>query len=180
MLGVVPRAADLLVLNQPAQLSAVIEKMRGGPIAFAVPLIAAALAGDLRVLVLSPGGRAPVRLLDHACPPTVVVLGGDPGPRVLTPGPEAFPQARRLLAWSAYTMLHASGGQEEHYSAVVEAARLVRRVLLVETATDQEDAWRELLQAETDRRGGAGRHLPSLIISARDRGGVHPVKEGSR
>ncbi|MCK8786749.1 hypothetical protein M0638_20465 [Roseomonas sp. NAR14] len=167
-------------MGSPAMLSAVIRQIDGSPHAFAIPLYRAALAGDLKLALLAPGGRVPARVLDHTRPPTVIVVSGDPASGGPAPAPEAFPQARRLLAWSAAVMLHASGGAARDYEAVADAARLVRRVLLIETATAQEAAWYDLVRGEEERRNAAGRHLPALIISAKVRGGVHPVAEGTR
>ena len=164
------------VLNQPAQLSAVITRLQNTGHAFSLPLYRAALAGELGLVLVAPGGRVPARLLDHRRPPTVVVVCGDPEVAAPTPPPDAFPQARRLLAWTASAMLHATGGREEHYRGAVEAVRVIRRVLLIETATAQENAWLALLHQEVDRREVAGRTLPVLVLSARLQGGVHPIQ----
>jgi hypothetical protein len=168
-----------VALSRPADISALIAKLEGTDGAFLLPLYRAALAGDLRVVTLHAGGRIPGRLLEHTEPATVVVVGGDPDARA-TPAPEAFPQARRLLAWAASTILHATGGLAAHYAAAVEAARFTRRVLLIETGTAQEDAWLDLLKGEDERRKDSGRRLPALVISARPRGGFHPIDGGQR
>ncbi|WP_426958396.1 hypothetical protein [Muricoccus radiodurans] len=171
----VATAARFAAITRPDDLSALIQGLEGTPGAFVVPLYRAALAGDLRVLALLSGGRIPQRFLEHTEPPTVVQISGDPGGGHPTPPPEAFSQARRLLGWAASVMLHATGGRAEHYTAVVEAARLVRRVLLIETGTAQESAWLELIRAEGERRDAAGRRLPTLVLSARVVGGFHPI-----
>jgi hypothetical protein len=174
------QGAGYLAITRPSDVSAIIAKLEGTEGAFLLPLYRAALAGETRVLTLLPGGRVPQRMLEHTAPNTVIVLSGDPGLGHDTPSPDAFPQARRLLAWAASTMIHAAGGQAGHYAAVVDAVRLVRRVLLIETATAQEDAWRDLARAEHERRERVGRALPTLVVSARPLGGVHPIQESGR
>ncbi|HEY8612344.1 MAG TPA: hypothetical protein VIL69_13760 [Roseomonas sp.] len=173
--GYAPRPG-VACLDQPGQISKLIAALDGTGHAFALPLYRAALAGELAMAALLPGGRVPTRLLDHTRPPTVIVVSGDPAnPTEAASPPEAFPQARRLLAWSASVMLHATGGKEAHYRAVVAGAKAWRRVLLIETATSQEDAWLALVEAERERRLASGRVFPAVCISARPRGGVHPV-----
>jgi hypothetical protein len=169
-----------VLMDQPAMITEAVARLRGTDGAFAIPLLTAALASEIRVLAVMPGGRVPVRLLEHTCPPTVIIASGDPGVGHITPTPESFPQARRLLGWAASTIIHATGGQEAHYRAVVEAAKLVRRVLLIETATAQEDAWTELVQAVGERRQHVGRRIPTVVISARLRGGAHPKRDDAR
>ncbi|WP_426958334.1 hypothetical protein [Muricoccus radiodurans] len=174
-----PSVPKFAAITSPRVISEVIARLRGGPGAFAVPLYAAALAGEIRLLIVMPGGRVPMRFLDHAQPPTVVALGGDPGAQEAASPPTDFPQVPRLIRWAASTLVHATGGQAAHYRMVVDTARLMRRVLLVETATAQEDAWTKLVRDEMRRREETGRRMPSLVISARPKGGVHPVQEGT-
>lgn len=166
----------IFTLDQPAAISQMIAALQGTPQAASLPLFRAALAQELVVANLLPGGRVPTRLLDFCRPPTVIVVAGDPSnPAQAAQPPERFPQARRLLAWSAGCMVHGTGGKEAHYQTVVTAAKARRRFLLIETCTAQEIAWLDLVQAEGDRRRAAGRDFPAIVVSARPRGGVHPV-----
>jgi hypothetical protein len=162
-----PSARGGLSINKPAELSRVIATARGTPGEHMVPVVQADLAGEIRLLLVVPGGRVPTKLLDRRDPPTLLILGGDPGSARITPGPSAFPQVRRLLGWAGATMLHAAEGKVEHYSAAIDATRLVRRVVLIETAPDQQDAWYSLVLAETQRRERSGQQLPTLVISPR-------------
>lgn len=108
-----------------------------------VPLIRAALEEGLNVAMVQPRGRVPLRFLDPVRHPgpLVVVLGGD-GP--VAAGPDAFPQALRLLRWARAIMVHGAGGDPRHYTLVVQAARVVRRVLVVECTSADMPAWMAL------------------------------------
>lgn len=155
--------SGFISISEPAVLSQIIASIEGTKHAFALPLYRAALAGELRAIRIVAGGRVPARLLDHECQATVITIAGDPGPATPTPTPAEFPQARRLLIWAGAVMLHAAGGAEAHYVALVQASRLLRRVLLIETAPDQQDPWMNLI--EDERRRCTGRQLPVVVIT---------------
>ncbi|MCR0980630.1 hypothetical protein [Roseomonas populi] len=162
----------------PAQISEAIRRMEGTPGDFAVPLWRGSLAGEYRIAVSLPGGRLPARVLDRQRPPTCIILSADPDFPAPTPPPTAFPKLSRYLDWAASVIVHATGGTREHYTTVAAATVIMRRILLIETATVQEDAWMALVQAEAERREKRGQRLPRLCWSATPRGGVHPVQEG--
>jgi hypothetical protein len=164
----------------PARISEVIRRMEGTRGDFAVPLWRGSLTGEYRIAAALPGGRLPAKVLDRTRPPTVIVLSGDPDFPAPTPPPTAFPKLGRYLEWAASIVIHATGGTRAHYAAVAAAVPIMRRVLLIETATVQEDAWIALVQAEAQRRERRGQRLPCLCWSATPRGGVHPVMEGAQ
>jgi len=161
----------------PAALSEAVRRMEGTRGDFAVPLWRGSLSGDYRIAAALPGGCLPSKVLDTTRPPTVIILSGDPGFPTPTPPPEAFRKVGRYLAWAASIVIHATGGTRAHYAAIAAAAPRMRRVLLIETGTPQEDAWSALAQAEAERRKARGQHLPCLCWSATPRGGFHPVEE---
>ncbi|WP_424135145.1 hypothetical protein [Roseomonas chloroacetimidivorans] len=164
----------------PLALTQAIQRMEGTRGDFAVPLFRAALAGDFRVSCAMPGGRLPAKVVAPHRPPSLIILSGDPDLGTPTPPPEAFAHVTRYLRWAASIVIHATGGTRAHYAAVAAATTIMRRVLLIETATSQEDAWMALVQAEGERRGKSGQRLPCLCWSAKPRGGFHPVQEGTR
>ena len=161
----------------PAAVSEAVRRMEGTRGDFAVPLWRGSLSGEYRIAGALAGGLLPAKVLDPARPPTVIILSGDPDFPTPAPPPEAFRNVRRYLAWAASIVVHATGGRREHYAAVAAAVPVMRRVLLIETSTTQEDAWMALVQAEADRRRARDQHLPCLCWSATPRGGLHPVME---
>ncbi|PZP41678.1 MAG: hypothetical protein DI601_20500 [Azospirillum brasilense] len=165
----------LLDCSKPAEISAAIAQLSASPYAFSVPIPRAALAGELSALWLLQGGRIPARFLDHTRGPTVITIAGDPASGTPAPAPDAFDQAQRLLGWAAFVLIHATGGMEFQYRMVVDATRQFRRVLLIETATAREDDWLALVREEAKRRCAKGQVLPGLALSARLRGGIHPI-----
>lgn len=145
-----------LCTDDPATVSDFIAQQDAAGFGFRSPLHRAALAGDVQVVELLPRGRVPKVVLDSSRP--VIVVVGDDG--LLSRGPDDFPQARRLAAWTVAVMLHAAGGEAAHYAAAVGWVRSYYRVLLVETATARADAWREVFNTEAARRDRAS--LPPL------------------
>jgi hypothetical protein len=77
-------------------------------------------------------------------------------------------QARRLLAWSRWTMLHAAGGEAWHYALAAEATLAHRRVVLIECGSASLDAWLALRDAVAPSTPGLvvrcvqGDHHPGL------------------
>jgi hypothetical protein len=94
--------------------------------------------------------------------PVVISIGEDDG-RGIAPGPSGYAGLRKILDWANFIILHSSGGDEQHYRQVVAAALATRHVLLIETITNQHDAWERLLPEDK----------PGLIIKARP-GEIHP------
>lgn len=162
----------------PVALSEGVRRMEGTRGDFAVPLWRGSLAGEYRIAATMPGGALPAKVLDTTRPPTVIILSGDPDFPTPPPPPQAFRRVPRYLAWAASVVIHATGGKREHYAAIAAAVPIMRRVLLIETGTTQEDAWMALVQAEAERRKARSQHLPRLCWSATPRGGFHPVESG--
>jgi hypothetical protein len=153
------------IINDPAAIADHIVRSEAAGYGHAAPLLRAAAAGQLAAAFALPGCRLPLRVLDAGRwrGPVVAVLAGDVQPSA---GPGDFPQARRLLAWSRWTMLHGTGGEPWHYAAVVEAALRFRRVLLVECASATLPAWKAL-------RADVAPDTPGLVIQPPP-AGLHP------
>ena len=130
-----------------------------------VPLIRATMDRALRFVIVAPGKRVPLRMLqDKPGRPLAVILSGDGKAAV---GPDAFPQARRLLRWTRGIMVHATGGKLEHYAEAARATVLTRRLVVVETDTAHEAAW--LALAASTAPG-----TPMLRITAPPGAAPHP------
>lgn len=144
-----------------------IRRMEQAGAGWHVPLLRAAMAGDLRFCILQPGQRLPLSQLDMQRHPRpfAVILGGDAGGPA---GPDAFPQARRLLRWAAGIVLHGAGGEARHYGAVAEAAMLLRRVALVETTTAALPQWLAL-------KAEVAPATPALVVEVPPGKPAHPT-----
>jgi hypothetical protein len=165
--------AGQFYFSDPRDVSALMAAQDAAGFGFRNVLYRGALAGEYRLTELLPHSRIPLKLLRPGNPPTVVVVGDDAG---LSAGPHDFPQARRLLAWAQRCMIHATGGEEQHYRLVADAARGARRVLLVETFTAAEPAWLALVEDEQARRLKAGLPLlPTLLVQAPAHMPPHPT-----
>lgn len=155
-----------LRLKTRAQMADAIMRLTQAGQPHHVPLLRAAMAGDLRVCFVAAGQRMPLRLLDMVRDrrPLVVVLADD---GLHPAGPAGYPQARRLMGWAASIVIHAAAGEAWHYAAVAEATRLCGRVLLVETCTAHQGAWVALKAAVAPRCAG-------LVLKVAEGKPAHP------
>jgi hypothetical protein len=148
-----------LEIRSRLQMADMIARMEAAGAGWHVPLIRAAMAGDLRAVFLGPGTRAPRDMLDTTPPrrPLAVILGGDGS---VPAAPAAFPQAARLLRWSRFVALHAAGGEAWHYSLIAEATVRFRRCLVVETTSAGLPDWLALRMRLAPRTAGIGWAVP--------------------
>lgn len=77
--------------------------------------------------------------------PLVVLIGDDPGPGLPSLGPLKWKAAERLRRWCRAVVVHAAGGEPQHYAAAVRTAERAGRVGLIETSTDHAAAWCDYL-----------------------------------
>lgn len=133
-------------LTDPARITTLIRGLDAAGAPWHGPLFRAALAGELQVLLVQPGARVSRVLLNGAGRPVplVVLLAGDGGGPA---DPDAFPQARRLMRWARFILLHGAGGEVWHYRLAVEAAQAHRRLLIAETTSAALPAWIALKRA---------------------------------
>lgn len=150
----------------PARLAFAIRALETAGQGFHAPLYRAVLSGELSLIILGQGERAPLRWLERpsAARPQVIILAGDDG-RV--GGPGAFPQAPRLLRWARFILLHAAAGRAEHYDLAVTMAGTARRLLLIEAGSAEVGAWSAL-------RARIAPATPGFGIAPPD-GVIHPV-----
>ena len=95
--------------------------------------------------------------------PAVVLIGDDDG---LDRGPFGWAVSRRAIKWAASILLHAAGGEREHYQGAIDTAQVVHRVLIVEASRATVGAWTDMIQSAS--------HRPA-VLTILPRGGVHPV-----
>ena len=162
----------MILLNNPApaRVSEAIVRFQALGQPHPVPLFRALLADELALALLAPGDRLPLAILDptHFHKPLVILLGGDGGADGMTDcGPEGWRQSRRLLLWSRWTLIHATGGEAWHYQAAVEAVRKFRRVLIAECGTASLRTWLALRAEVAPKTSG-------MIVKTRP-GDFHPL-----
>jgi len=171
----------MMRITSPAEISDLIAAQSRAGFDFRNPIYRGLLAGEIgAVLEIAPRMRIPRDALWHPRP-AVIILGDDAG---VSHGPRDFPDAARAFAWAASAMIHAAAGQAHHYAAAAIAARMARRVLLIETRTANEIAWEKLAADENTRREKLGaRPLAVLLIRVPAHMPAHPSgskAEGAR
>ncbi len=142
-----------------AQMAEAVRRMEQAGAGWHVPLLRAVMAGDLRAAFVAPGSRVPLSLLDmtrHPRPLAVVLMGDGGGPAE----PAAFPQARRLLRWARFIVLHGAGGDAWHYGLAAAAAARFRRVVIAETTSAALPAWFALKAEVAPATPGIGWTVP--------------------
>lgn len=112
-----------------------------------------------------PGNAWPAAELGRINRPAVVLVGDDPPDgHAEALGPMKWKAAERLRRWCRWVMVHAAGGEHDHYSAAVQAALLVGNVAVIETGTAYAKDWQDFL---------ACKH--TLLVIPRN-GLPHPVR----
>ena len=106
--------------NNPRAISELMAAQAMAGCGFRNPIYRALLAGEVATLVeLMPGARIPREVLWRDAP-TIIVAGDDAG---RSHGPGDFPDADRLVKWARRVMIHAMGGEADHYQLAADAAR---------------------------------------------------------
>jgi len=128
---------------------------------YTLPLWRAAVAGKLVLLVPGRGINlhSHRRLQDDG--PVCVLLSDDDG---MTTGPVRFHCAKTIRRWARAAIIHAAGGEPEHYSLAVMTTMLSGRLAFIETTTEHAESWTKLLQGR----------VPAVLIVPRD-GKPHPA-----
>ncbi|ABQ31495.1 hypothetical protein [Acidiphilium cryptum] len=104
-----------------------------------LPLYAAAADGLIQLVEVMPGAGLP-KALDRAARPLVILVGDDGETPV---GPDGWRCTARLRRMARSAIVHAAGGQRGHYQEAVRAAVSGAAPLaLIETTTEQAQAWR--------------------------------------
>ncbi len=130
---------------------------------FRAPLFRAAAAGRLAVATAIGGTPVPARFLKLSRPTVIVLADDHPG----ATGPDAWPQAKKLLRWAHSAVFHAASGDPAHYAMISAATVQCGRMLLVELEFRHMQAWMRL----------AARELPRLnLLQIVPREGEHPIR----
>jgi hypothetical protein len=127
-----------------------------------LPIVRALAAGLIGIVEVERGATFPAELRKPAPKPLIAIIGDDD---FASTGPAGFPSAKRFGYWSRAVMVHGAGAEAAHYALAVEAALVLRQVLLVETDAQHIEEWTRFL--------GDGKRAPILEIRPRD--GIHPA-----
>lgn len=129
---------------------------------FRIPLLRALAQKQIALCEVPRGEPFPAELAKFNKLPVITIFCDDDH---WSSGPGGFPCAKRFSYWARRIMVHAAGGEPQHYELAIEAARLCRHILIVETDSAHEEEWFQSL--------GAGKRAPILCVTAL--GGAHPV-----
>lgn len=138
---------DAIRITRRADIQRAIVMLDQAGEGFRTPLMRAAADGLLSIVGARSGLVIPSRFLKLERP-TVVILTDD-CPEATGPG--RWPQIRKLLRWSNVAILHATGGQAEHYAMTAASALVMRRVLLVEMQQQHHAEWLALADSYAPR-----------------------------
>jgi hypothetical protein len=103
--------------------------------------------------------------LNQTKKPTLVIVGDDPGLLLGLGGPNAWRCTERLRRWCRAVIIHAAGGEQEHYAIAVQGTVFAGRLALIETTSHHAAAWAERLACP---------HTLTII----PRQGQHPLPGG--
>jgi hypothetical protein len=95
--------------------------------------------------------------------PAVLLIGDDD---YQNRGPTRWKVAGRAIRWSRFVLVHAAGAKPEHYQSAVEAAQIVKRVLVIEASFATLHDWTMLVRRAP--------HGPATMVIRPDNG-AHPV-----
>jgi hypothetical protein len=131
---------------------------------FRVPILRAVFERRMGFVESARGGQIPAKVLRDPRP-HLILLGDDD---LCSSGPAGWPQGRRLLRWCRRVMIHATGGEPQHYALAVEATESAGRVLLIETDMVHMPAWLALVQERQPP-------VPTLVLRPHPGEPAHPT-----
>lgn len=126
----------------PGGIAAALAILGASGLEFACPLFEAVRRDEIAVTIARPHHSLPLRRLDAAHRPAVVILGDDSeGTRL---GPSGWPHAHQGMRWAAGAVLHGAAGERRHYEKAIAGAKEARRIVLVETSSWRIPEWEQL------------------------------------
>ena len=134
------------------------------------PLVLAASTGATGLIFMERNARSlQVKAALHIQGPLVVIVHDDDGH---SSGPDGF-QWRRLFEWAGAVLLHGAGAEHDHGMRALDLVQAHKRLLLVETSSEQAEHWFNAM-----RRAIGQRRVPGVIILPK--GGLHPIEMEAR
>ena len=143
----------------PAQVQRLAEvAAQCGP--WSMPVVEALRAGIIAVVFVTRRQRVDLASMRRSPLPLLCWIGDDD--EEASTGPDGWLSAPVVTRWAKSAIVHASGGEAQHYVEAVRATLATGRHLLVETSTTHAPAWLRLLVGK-----------PALAILPRT--GPHPL-----
>lgn len=159
-------AVGSIRLTRPEQMREIVARAAAAK-AHQLPAFAAAAGGVISLTMIQNAGTpAPSHLSDFSRP-HLVIIGDDPAEGCDTSlGPDAWACMRRLRYFQPrFSVVHATGGEVQHYRRAVEGTLLYGRALMIECSSDMGPAWGRAVEA----------WCPTVVLMPHD--GQHPVVE---
>lgn len=129
-----------------------------------VPIYRAAYQGLIGVVQPNRDGIISCARFRHmGGRPWLILLGDDDG---VCTGPDGWACAKRVLGWARQVIIHGAAGHAEDYAWLPPATMVVRRLVLIECASRDIEAW-HAAAGRWALRAAVQRVVPSE--------GVHPV-----
>lgn len=72
--------------------------------------------------------------------PALALLGDDD--HATPDGPNTWPDARRVLGWARFILIHGGAGRPEHYEHAITLTCLHRRLVMIECSSANIEAWK--------------------------------------
>jgi uncharacterized protein YndB with AHSA1/START domain len=142
-----PEVFGAIHLSTRAAIAQAMVRMEQAGEGFRLPLIRAAVEGELSAVAVMHGAPVPTRYLELSRPTVISYCDDHPD----ATGPGRWKQVRRLLRWANAAVLHATGGQAEHYALIAATTIAMKRVLLIEMQQCHHAAWRALVNSYAPR-----------------------------
>jgi hypothetical protein len=159
-------------IDNTSDLPALIMRMQqaGAP---QYPLLQALYAGRLAYLPVTRKTSATTvkRWTAAITLPGIATIGDDDHDPL--DGPATWPVAARLLKWASLVIIHGTGGHPAHYAAAALTTELHKRVVLIECASKQLDAWKRAV-------GDHGRNGAMLFTPPPGQSHPSPLPSGVR
>ncbi len=153
-------------VTQRDQFAEVVDRIARSPYAYKLPLYRAAQAGLICLCEVPRGVDVPLKRIDRAGRPAIILLGDDD---YASTGPIGWPSTRKLVYWARSAFVHGTGGTADDYANAVMMAQRWRRLLLIETDSQHLMDWARVIQ-NAPRRIDAVFKRPTAD-------GVHPLLE---
>lgn len=129
-------------INTWSDIPDAISKMQVAGVGHRVPIMQALYHGRIAHLEVQRTGSNGLmkRWMAAVAMPALLLIGDDD--HASPDGPATWPIAERALRWARFVLLHGAGGLAEHYHYAVSLTEQYRRLVLVECASDNLQAWR--------------------------------------
>ena len=114
-------------------------------------LLRAARDGIVDMAFMDRLAEAPIKALERAVRPAIVVVGDDD---YASTGPAGWTAWQRLKYWGRGALVHATGADAWSYQLAIEMAQTLSKVLLIETDTAHAQAWADALRKHRIRAIG--------------------------